>query len=146
MAKLKETLATRSLHNHTNIKKIYRVLFYYGKKGEISIDSFVLVFILHWLGNTCDLEKRNGATRDPTQTAGITRDFQSEYNMHIYSAYSVCWFTKFGPLKYGSRSLSEIIPEISLEKRAPGKLTVITKARLKSVFSVARTRKIAKAR
>ena len=104
------------------------------------------MFILHWLGNACDLEKRNGAIRDPSQIAGITRDFQSEYSMRIYSAYSVCWFTIFGPLKYGSRSLSEINPEISLEKREPGKLTVITKARLEIVFSVACTRKIAKAR
>ena len=89
---------------------------------------------MHWLGNAFDLEKRNGAIRDPSQIAGITRDFQSEYSMRIYSAYSVCWFTIFEPLKYGSRSLSEINPEISLEKREPGKLTVITKARLESVF------------
>lgn len=81
------------------------------------------MFILHWLGNACDLDKRNGAIRDPSQIAGITSDFQSECRIRIYSAYSVCWFTIFGPLKYGSRSLSEINLEISLEKREPGKLT-----------------------
>ena len=81
--------------------------------------------------------------RDPSQTAGIIRDFRSECNMRIYSAYSVCWLTIFGPLKYGSRSLSEITLEISLEKGALCKLTVKTKARLESVFSVASTRKIA---
>ena len=89
------------------------------------------------------LREKNGVIRDPSQTAGIIRDFRSECNMRIYSAYSVCWLTIFGPLKYGSRSLSEITLEISLEKRVPCKLTVKTKVRLESVFSVACTRKIA---
>ena len=91
-------------------------------------------------------EKKNGAIRDPSQIAGISRDFRSECNVRIYSAYSVCWFTILGPLKYGSRSLSKIFLEISLEKRALCKLTVKTKARLENVFSVACARKIAKAR
>ena len=58
-----------------------------GKKkgfGEISIDYFVLVFILHW--KSMWLREKNGAIRDPSQTAGIIRDFRSECNMRIYSA------------------------------------------------------------
>ena len=91
-------------------------------------------------------EKNNGAIRDPSQIAGISRDFRSECNLRIYSAYSVCWFTILGPLKYSSRSLSKIFLEISLEKRELCKLAVKTKARFENVFSVACTRKIAKAR
>ena len=91
-------------------------------------------------------EKKNGAIRDPSQIAGISRDFRSECNVRIYSAYSVCWFTILGPLKYSSRSLSKIFLEISLEKRELCKLAVKTKARFENVFSVACTRKIAKAR
>ena len=136
----------RGCYVTTPTLEIYRVLFYYGKKERFrgSFDwlfCFSVYFALSrkWMW----LREKNGVIRDPSQTAGIIRDFRSECNMRIYSAYSVCWLTIFGPLKYGSRSLSEITLEISLEKRVPCKLTVKTKARLESVFSVACTRKIA---
>ena len=62
MAKLKETLAGRLLHNYTNIRNLQSAVLLRKKRKVLGkfrlIFSFVLVFILHWLGNGCDLEKR----------------------------------------------------------------------------------------
>ena len=54
---------------------------------EISIDCFVyFASARKWMRFR---EKKNGAIRNPNQMAGITKDFQSECNMRIFSAYSV---------------------------------------------------------
>ena len=89
MAKLKETPAGRSLHNYTNNRNLQSAVLLWKKKKGFGKFRLIVLFILHRLGNGCDLEKKNGATRDPNQMAGITKDFQSECNMRIYSAYSV---------------------------------------------------------
>ena len=76
----------------------------------------------------------------------IFRVLKNSINLHRSLQFLISVMAKLKETLRGSRSLSKIFLEISLETRALCKLTVKTKARLESVFSVACTRKIAKAR
>ena len=76
----------------------------------------------------------------------IFRVLKNSINLHRSLQFLISVMAKLKETLRGSSSLSKIFLEISLETRALCKLTVKTKARLESVFSVACTRKIAKAR
>ena len=76
----------------------------------------------------------------------IFRVLKNSINLRRSLQFLISVMAKLKETLRGSRSLSKIFLEISLETRALCKLTVKTKARLESVFSVACTRKIAKAR
>ena len=58
MAKLKETPAGRSLHNYTNIRNLQSAVLLWKKKKGFGKFRLIVLFILHRLGNGCDLEKK----------------------------------------------------------------------------------------
>ena len=58
MAKLKETPAGRSLHNYTNIRNLQSAVLLWKKKKGFGKFRLIVLFILHQLGNGCDLEKK----------------------------------------------------------------------------------------
>ena len=59
MAKLRETFVARLLSNYTNIRTLQSAVLLWKKKKGFGKFRLIVLFILHRLGNGCDLEKKN---------------------------------------------------------------------------------------